>query len=151
MPDAVSETLFVSSRSCREFLDITGRIQSLVEKHNITHGIAFLFLPHTTAALTLNENWDPDVPRDILLTLSRHTSPPDPEHRHEEGNSPAHVQSSLVGESHFLFIEDGRLKLGSWQGVFLAEFDGPRERKVFVKFLYLNSQGIPDNPSPATG
>ena len=129
------QTLHVSSRSEREFVDITPDLQNLVGQSGIDNGFCFLFLPHTTAALTVNENWDPDVPRDILLTLNRDAAPPRPEHLHSEGNSAAHAQSVLAGATLTLFIEGGKLVLGSWQGVFLAEFDGPRARRVLVKLL----------------
>jgi len=128
-------TFSVSTRAARQFVDITESIQSAVARNGVQDGVCYVFLPHTTAALTLNENWDPDVAGDILHTLGRHTAPPDPEHRHAEGNSPAHVQSSLLGANLFVLVEKGRLILGSWQGVFLAEFDGPRERRVMVKIL----------------
>ncbi|MBN1440080.1 MAG: YjbQ family protein [Anaerolineales bacterium] len=124
-----------SSRASQQLLDITGAVQSEVGKSGVMNGVCFLFLPHTTAALTLNENWDPDVRADILHTLEHQTAPADPAHRHEEGNSAAHVRSSLLGASLSLPIEDGRLALGSWQGVYLAEFDGPRERRVVLKML----------------
>jgi secondary thiamine-phosphate synthase enzyme len=135
MPAPSIHTFSVSSRAKRQFIDITDLIQSLVARSGVENGICYLFLPHTTAALTLNENWDPAVPEDILHTLANQTAPPDPAHRHPEGNSPAHVQSSLVGANLFLLIEKGHLILGSWQGVFLAEFDGPRERRIFVKLM----------------
>ncbi len=135
MPDPAKNAFFVSSRASQQFIDITGQVQSLIDRSGVENGVCFLFLPHTTAALTLNENWDPAVPADILHTLEHQTAPSSPAHMHEEGNSPAHVRSSLFGASQTLLIEDGRLVLGSWQGVFLAEFDGPRERRVFVKVL----------------
>jgi secondary thiamine-phosphate synthase enzyme len=128
-------TLSVETRSARQFVDLTELVQSAVDRSGVREGVCFLFLPHTTAALTLNENWDPAVPGDILHTLTTRTAPPDPAHRHSEGNSPAHVQSSLVGATVFLLIAEGRLILGSWQGVFLAEFDGPRHRRVMVKVV----------------
>ncbi len=135
MPDPAKNIFYVSSRASQQFIDITGQVQSQVDRSGVQNGVCFLFLPHTTAALTLNENWDPAVPADILHTLEHQTAPSSPTHRHEEGNSPAHVRSSLFGASRTLLIEDGRLVLGSWQGVFLAEFDGPRERRVFVKIM----------------
>jgi secondary thiamine-phosphate synthase enzyme len=129
------QTIQVSTRAVRQFVDITERIQSAVDQSGVREGICFAFLPHTTAALTLNENWDPAVPSDILHTLSTRTAPEDPAHEHAEGNSPAHVLSSLLSADMFLFVQQGRLVLGSWQGVFLAEFDGPRERRVLVKVV----------------
>ena len=135
MPNPAKNAFFVSSRASQQFIDITGQVQSLVDRSGVQNGVCFLFLPHTTAALTLNENWDPAVPADILHTLEHQTAPSSPAHTHGEGNSPAHVRSSLFGASQTLLIEGGRLVLGSWQGVFLAEFDGPRERRVFVKIM----------------
>ncbi|MBN2085008.1 MAG: YjbQ family protein [Anaerolineales bacterium] len=135
MAEPLKNTFFVSSRAAQQLIDITGQVQATVDRSGIKNGVCFLFLPHTTAALTLNENWDPAVPADILHTLEHQTAPSSAAHRHQEGNSPAHVRSSLLGASQFLLIEDGRLLLGSWQGVFLAEFDGPRERRVIVKVM----------------
>jgi secondary thiamine-phosphate synthase enzyme len=135
MPSPSTQTLSVESHSTHQFVDITDLVQSAVGRSGVREGVCYLFLPHTTAALTLNENWDPSVPGDILHTLTRQTAPPDPAHRHSEGNSPAHVQSSLLGANLFLLVADGRLVLGSWQGVFLAEFDGPRQRRVLVKIV----------------
>jgi secondary thiamine-phosphate synthase enzyme len=135
MAPATVHTLSVETQSAHQFADITHSVQSLVDRSGVREGVCYLFLPHTTAALTLNENWDPDVPGDILHTLAAKTAPADPAHRHAEGNSPAHVKSSLVGATVFLLIAEGRLILGSWQGVFLAEFDGPRQRRVLVKIV----------------
>jgi secondary thiamine-phosphate synthase enzyme len=129
------QTFSVSTRAARQLLDITESVQSSVTRSGAQDGVCYMFLPHTTAALTLTENWDPDVPDDILHTLGSQTAPPSPMHRHAEGNSAAHIQSSLLGVNLFLIIEKGRLILGPWQGVFLAEFDGPRERRVIVKIL----------------
>jgi secondary thiamine-phosphate synthase enzyme len=135
MLDPLKITLSVSTRASQQFVDITAQVQSRVGQSGVTNGVCFLFLPHTTAALTLNENWDPAVSADILHTLEHQTAPPSHMHKHDEGNSAAHVRSSLLGANLFLLIEDGRLVLGSWQGVFLAEFDGPRERRVDVKIM----------------
>jgi secondary thiamine-phosphate synthase enzyme len=135
MTDPSKNAFFVSSHAAQQFIDITGQVQTLVDRSGVKVGVCFLFLPHTTAALTLNENWDPAVPADILHTLKTQTAPSSPAHMHAEGNSPAHVRSSLFGVSQFVLIEDGRLVLGAWQGIFLAEFDGPRERRVFVQII----------------
>jgi secondary thiamine-phosphate synthase enzyme len=135
MPDPLKNAFFVSSHASQQFIDITGQVQTWIDRSGVKSGVCFLFLPHTTAALTLNENWDPAVPADILHTLEHQTAPSSPVHMHEEGNSPAHVRSSLFGASQFILIEEGRLVLGSWQGIFLAEFDGPRERRVVVKVM----------------
>jgi secondary thiamine-phosphate synthase enzyme len=129
------QSFSVSTGSAHQFVDITDSVQAEVARSGVKNGLCHVFLPHTTAALTLNENWDPDVPDDILYTLIHQTAPADPAHRHAEGNSPAHVKSSLLGVNLCLFVEQGRLVLGSWQGVFLAEFDGPRHRRVLVKVI----------------
>jgi secondary thiamine-phosphate synthase enzyme len=127
-------TLTISSSTQSELVDITRQVQELIGRQNLQDGVCVLFVPHTTAGLTLNENWDPDVKGDILLTMDE-IAPPDRRHRHNEGNSPAHIKASLVGASETILVQDGRLQLGSWQGIYLAEFDGPRRRKVFVKLL----------------
>ncbi|HBY96828.1 MAG: secondary thiamine-phosphate synthase enzyme YjbQ [Ardenticatenaceae bacterium] len=124
----------VRSRATRELVDITKQVRSAVRQHGVAEGVCILFVPHTTAGLTLNENWDPDVQGDILVTLAD-IAPDDPRHRHTEGNSPAHVLTSLVGTSATRFIAGGELQLGRWQGVYLAEFDGPRTRSVWLKLL----------------
>ncbi|MCS7220300.1 MAG: secondary thiamine-phosphate synthase enzyme YjbQ [Anaerolineae bacterium] len=128
------ETIWVTTRGHEELLDITGQVQEAVSRSGVTEGVCCLFVPHTTAGITLNENWDPDVRRDLLLTLSS-MAPADPRHRHAEGNSPAHIKASLCGTSALVFVSAGRLQLGSWQGIYLAEFDGPRQRQVWVKVI----------------
>lgn len=124
----------VRTHAPREFVDITDQIRTAVRQSGIAEGVCMLFVPHTTAGLTLNENWDPDVRHDLLLTFAD-IAPDDPRHQHVEGNSPAHVLSSLVGASATLFISEGALQLGRWQGVYLAEFDGPRTRSVWLKLM----------------
>jgi secondary thiamine-phosphate synthase enzyme len=124
--------LQVATRDRQEFHDITDQVQGAVKESGLQSGLCYLFCPHTTAGLTLNENWDPDVRHDLGLGFD-HMVPRQPGFQHGEGNSPAHIKSSLVGASLVLFVEDGRLVLGRWQGVFLAEFDGPRRRQVLVK------------------
>jgi secondary thiamine-phosphate synthase enzyme len=128
-------TLDVSTRSKTELLDITAQVQEAVQKSSLDEGVCHIFVPHTTAGVTVNENWDPNVRRDILLTLDDHIAPPDPRHRHAEGNSPAHLKATLVGPSITVFVSGGRLQLGNWQAIFLAEFDGPRRRKVWLKMM----------------
>ena len=127
-------TLDIRSNASTELQDITPVVQRAVGESGVQEGVCLLFVPHTTAALTLNENWDSDVGRDILLTVND-LAPPDPRHRHREGNSPAHIKSSLLGVSAFLFVSRGRLQLGNWQGIYLAEFDGPRTRRVWLAVL----------------
>jgi secondary thiamine-phosphate synthase enzyme len=117
-----------------EWLNITGEVQRIVAASKIKEGICVVFVPHTTAALTVNENADPDVPRDVLLALDR-ISPDRREFRHTEGNSAAHTKTSLIGPSITLIVSEGRLLLGVWQGVWFNEYDGPRTRKVHVRVL----------------
>ena len=115
-----------------EMIDITGRIAEEVRKSGIKEGICHVFIPHTTVAITINENADPDVPRDILTALDR-LVPLSDHYRHTEGNAAAHIKASLLGASQTVFIKDGRLVLGTWQSLFFCEFDGPRMRKVLVR------------------
>jgi secondary thiamine-phosphate synthase enzyme len=121
----------VPTRSHDELVDITDQVQKVVSQSGIKTGLCHVFVPHTTAGLTLNENWDPAVRRDMLMALGKMV-PWDDDYQHGEGNSAAHVKASLMGFSHTLLVEDGRLALGSWQGIYLAEFDGPRRRRVLV-------------------
>jgi secondary thiamine-phosphate synthase enzyme len=111
--------------------DITDQVEQVVARSGVREGICYLFVPHTTAALTINENADPTVKADILKELDK-VVPWSDHYAHSEGNSAAHIKAGLLGFSHFVLIADGRLKLGTWQGIFLAEFDGPRHRKVWV-------------------
>jgi len=115
-------------------LDITAAVQSAIREEGVTSGLCLVYTPHTTAAITINENADPDVPRDILAALDK-AVPLSAQYRHAEGNSAAHVKSSLVGASELVIIENGRLVLGTWQSIFFCEFDGPRTRKVIIKVL----------------
>jgi len=126
--------LQVKTARRQHFVDITNRIAGLVRQSGVTEGLCHLFCPHTTAALTLNENWDADVCHDMSLAFDA-IAPQRPDFRHAEGNSPAHVKTSLAGSDHTLFITGGKLLLGRWQGVYLAEFDGPRIRTVYVKIV----------------
>lgn len=128
------ERIEVSTQNKQEFKDITNRVQEVVNQTGISQGLCFLFCPHTTAGLTLNENWDPSVRHD-LGTVFNDLVPQRNDFRHNEGNSPAHAKTTLTGSSLTLFIDDGKLVLGSWQGVYLAEFDGSRRRKVFIKVI----------------
>jgi len=125
----------VSTSRTTELVDITEAVRSALAEMGATDGVLYLFCPHTTAGLTLNENWDPDVKRDVLLTVDDHIAPQDTRHRHGEGNSPAHIKTSLFGSNTLVFVENGTLQLGRWQGLYLAEFDGPRRRQVWLKFL----------------
>ena len=128
------EQIEIPTHAHQEFCDVTALVQAVVGKSTVAEGICCLFCPHTTAGLTLNENWDPDVRHDLGLVFDD-LAPQRPAFRHDEGNSPAHAKSSLVGASLTLLVSNGRLMLGSWQGVYLAEFDGPRRRRVLVKVI----------------
>ena len=128
------EQLDVSTRDRQTFQDITPQVQALVARSEIKEGVCFLFCPHTTAGLTLNENWDPDVRHDMSIGPDA-IAPQRREYQHGEGNSPAHLKSSLIGASRCVLVSGGKLVLGTWQGIYLAEFDGPRRRKVLVKLM----------------
>ncbi len=117
-----------------EFINITSIIKEEVLRTSVKDGIAVVFIPHTTAGVTINENADPDVVFDMLSDLNK-VFPENKEHRHFEGNSHAHIEASLVGSSATIIIENGKLKLGTWQGVYFCEFDGPRNRSVYVKVI----------------
>jgi secondary thiamine-phosphate synthase enzyme len=117
-----------------EFLDITDRVQAAVRKGGITSGVCHVFVPHTTAGVTINENADPDVIRDIIRELDKFV-PREDNYSHAEGNSAAHIKSSLMGCAQQVLIEDGRLALGTWQSIFFCEFDGPRTRSFWVKVM----------------
>jgi len=128
------QTLQVRSSKQTEFIDITRLVQEFVQKAGVEDGLCILLVPHTTAAVTINENADPSVPRDILMELNK-IVPFEDRYQHTEGNSPAHIKSSLIGCSQTLFIESGELLLGTWQGIFFCEFDGPRNRQVHIKVI----------------
>ena len=124
----------ISTRFPVEMIDITAFVQAAVSEKDVHSGYCIVFTPHTTAAVTINENADPDVPRDIIAALEK-AVPQNIHYRHSEGNSPAHVKSSLVGASETVLIENGRLVLGTWQSIFFCEFDGPRSRRVIIKII----------------
>jgi secondary thiamine-phosphate synthase enzyme len=127
-------TLSVGTTSRVEMVDITGQIQELVRQSGVTEGVCHLFEAHTTAGLTINENADPSVQADILMVLNRIISDKET-YRHLEGNSPAHIKASLMGPQLTVLVSNGSLLLGTWQGIFLCEFDGPRTRKVHLKIM----------------
>lgn len=127
-------TLNVRTQSRTEMVDITGRVQELVQASGVDEGVCHIFSAHTTAGLTINENADPSVQADILMVLNKVISDRET-YRHLEGNSPAHIKTSLMGPDLTVLVTQGKLLLGTWQGIFLAEFDGPRTRKVHVKLL----------------
>lgn len=124
----------VETKQGEELLDITERVTGLVREHGKDRRICQVFVPHTTAGITINEHADPDVKSDLLLAM-RKVVPFLREYRHVEGNSPSHVKASLTGSSVSVPVDDGRLLLGTWQGIFLAEFDGPRRRTVIVTLV----------------
>lgn len=124
----------VKTQAKEELLDITGRVKEAVLSSGARNGICAVYIPHTTAGVAINENADPSVKQDILMTL-RKMVPDSLSYSHSEGNSPAHIKACLFGSSLNLIIDEGRLSLGTWQGIFFCEFDGPRTRKVYVKVI----------------
>jgi len=124
----------VKSKARIEFIDITEMVQDVVKDAGIVKGVCFLFVPHTTAGITINEGADPSVQRDILNSLNR-LIPHEMNYFHREGNADAHIKSTLVGTSVHVIVEDGKLLLGTWQSIFFCEFDGSRHRRVAVKFI----------------
>jgi len=126
------ETIIVKTDRRTQLVDVTAQVQKLVSASKISQGTCCLYVPHTTAAVTINECADPDVARDIEGALDRLVPATGP-YRHSEGNSDSHVKSVLVGASQTVFVENGKLALGRWQGIFFCEFDGPRERRLQVK------------------
>ncbi len=129
------ESLEIRTRQRTEFIEITDQVRQAVRSTGIKQGICIVYCPHTTAAITVNENADPDVVHDMLLWLDRVIPQQQADFRHGEGNSDAHIKSSLVGASATLLIENGDLVLGRWQGIYFCEFDGPRTRGVKVQCL----------------
>lgn len=115
-------------------IDITREVQNAVRESRVKQGICIVFIPHTTAAITINENADPDVVRDFMMEITK-IVPSSDNYHHSEGNSAAHIKSSMMGFSETIIIDDSRLLLGTWQGIYLLEYDGPRIRKVFVKVI----------------
>ena len=126
------EELSVRTQSRTEMLDITAEVQRVVASAGAGSGVCVVFVPHTTAGVTINENADPSVQRDIIAELNK-IIPFEDNYAHTEGNSAAHIKASLMGSSVSVPIEDGRLQLGTWQGIFFCEFDGPRRRRVWVQ------------------
>jgi secondary thiamine-phosphate synthase enzyme len=122
----------VRTQAREELVDITAIVREELISAGVKDGICYVYVPHTTAAVTINENADPSVKEDILMTL-RKIVPDSLPYRHSEGNSPAHVKASLIGSSINVIVERGQLALGTWQGIFFCEFDGPRNRRVFIK------------------
>jgi len=128
------DSIEIRTKKSEELIDLTGEIGRVVAMSGRADGVCVIYVPHTTAGVTINENADPDVKADILMTL-RKLVPGSLPYAHSEGNSPAHVKASLIGSSVSAIVEDGRLRLGTWQGICLCEFDGPRTRQVWVKMI----------------
>jgi len=126
--------LTVNTRSQTELVDITAEVGRMVAKSGVRQGLCMVYVPHTTAGVTINESADPSVRADLLMVLNQMV-PWKADYRHMEGNSPAHVKSSLVGASQTVAIENGTLVLGTWQGIFFCEFDGPRQRTVHLRIM----------------
>lgn len=128
------QTFQVKTRRQTELIDMTHSVQEAIRKTGVEHGICLVYVPHTTAAVTINENADPSVCQDILMELNKMV-PFQDRYQHGEGNSAAHIKATLIGPSENILIESGRLVLGTWQGIFFCEFDGPRDRTVHVKVI----------------
>ena len=130
----IMQTFQVRTSTQTEFIDVTRSVQEALEKTGVKDGICIIFVPHTTAAVTINENADPSVVQDIVMELNK-IVPFEDRYQHMEGNSPAHIKASIIGCCQTVFVESGKLILGTWQGIFFCEFGGPRNRKVFVKVM----------------
>ena len=128
------EKFTVQSSSHTSLIDITQQVRSIINESGIKNGVCYIFIPHTTAGVTINENADPDVKSDMLMEINK-IIPLNDSYRHMEGNSAAHIKASLFGNSETIFLHDGRLQLGTWQGIFFCEFDGPRTRQVWVNLI----------------
>jgi secondary thiamine-phosphate synthase enzyme len=126
------QTLRVKTGRRTQLVDVTAAVERVVKEAGVVNGVCYVYVPHTTAGVTINEHADPDVASDLEGVFDRlvpHVGP----YRHSEGNTDSHAKAVMVGASQVIFVEEGKLVLGRWQGVFLCEFDGPRERKIFVK------------------
>jgi secondary thiamine-phosphate synthase enzyme len=127
-------TLQIKTDRRTEFVDITTQVQSLLTESAVCDGVLYLYVPHTTAAITINEHTDPDVASDVEAAFDRLIPNRGP-YKHSEGNSDSHIKAILVGNTQTVFIADGNLLLGRWQGIFFCEFDGPRDRKLHIKII----------------
>jgi len=127
------QTITIKTHQRNDFIDVTRRIIKAVSESGITDGLAVAFVPHTTAGITINENADPSVVHDILYSLETLIPQNQREFQHSEGNSDAHIKASLVGSSVTVMVENSQLVLGTWQGIYFCEFDGPRTRRLMVK------------------
>lgn len=129
------KTLTIRTEHRDQFIDITDRVQAAVDDAGVQAGLAVVYVPHTTGGVTINENADPDVRHDMLKQLDQMVPWDQPFYRHAEGNSASHVKASMMGSSVTVLIEGGRLALGTWQGIYFCEFDGPRQRKTLVNVM----------------
>ena len=128
------EVLRVKTERRTQLVDVTREVERAVEKAGVSAGICCIYVPHTTAGVMINEHFDPDVATDLEGVFERMVPKAGP-YRHSEGNSDSHAKAALAGTSQMIFVEDGKLALGRWQGVFFCEFDGPRDRKLWIKVL----------------
>lgn len=128
------KVLNIKSKAKTEFIDITDDVHEAIKESGIKSGVCYIYVPHTTAGITINEGADPSVKRDILTTLNR-IIPFEGDYQHMEGNSPAHIKATIVGTSKFVVIEDGKALFGTWQSVYFCEFDGPRHRRAIIKII----------------
>jgi len=128
------KTIKIKTNTQTEMVDITAEVQAVIGEAKFKNGLCMLYVPHTTAGITINESADPSVRRDILLVLNQ-VVPWKADYRHMEDNSPAHIKSSLMGASALVAVENGKMVLGTWQGIFFCEFDGPRTRKLHIKLI----------------
>jgi secondary thiamine-phosphate synthase enzyme len=127
-------TLEIKTAKTTELIDITAAVQEVLTRHGPMDGVCYVYVPHTTAGVTINENADPSVIGDILMVLNKVIRADEP-YRHAEGNSPAHIKATLTGSTVTVLVDSGRLVLGTWQGIFFCEYDGPRTRRLKIKFL----------------
>ena len=125
----------IQTEKSDQMVDITHQVRAVVRQEKITDGVVLVYCPHTTAGITINENADPDVVRDLLMRLEEVYPKVHPGYRHAEGNSAAHLKASTIGASQSIPVAEGRLVLGTWQGIYFCEFDGPRQRTFYVKVL----------------
>ena len=129
------QTFTLKTTEHEQIIDITPQVSGLIRQTGMQSGIAVVYVPHTTAGVAVNENADPDVKRDILMRLNEAFPWKHPKDRHMEGNTAAHLKAVATGSSQTIIVENGRLQLGRWQGIYFCEFDGPRDRKFFVKLI----------------
>ena len=135
------ESFTVKTSSRNEMVDVTDRLRRILRSHNLAEGMLIVYVPHTTAAVTINENADPDVKSDLLAKLSVLVPKNESYYQHAEGNSDSHLKAAMLGHSVTVLVEGGRLVLGRWQGVYFCEFDGPREREMMVKAVSFRPVG----------